>query len=504
MINENKIGMFSLAGKESRGKYNILKSFNKIKPNKRNTISRGFSYYPDKEFFNQLKGKDEINTEEILKGANFDINEIRKAIKNNNIYYKGEEKNVTPNMNETKNKNLLKTNYSEENKKIELMSKTQLFKGRKYKYYNEHIQRINRYKKEGIFKKILSQQETSYSPRFDYIHKRIFTGPKWNKLTGRKNLFEPAKNKQKMNLSISSEKEISKRIKKITERNLKKNNYLIKAKTAFSIKCINSMTKTQLTTNKNNKTNFTTNEFYSYLENTDKNNIIQPSDSKRKFLSILKLKPNNRTLKINTLRNKKNDTSIKKRDHIPGLEFNRYLDLEKIERKKKRLQKVAISKIIYVPNYSYVEGNIKSFVNYNIKKNTLNKKPKEFNGINASEFIYDPSSTFEKIYGYKMKSAPKFQQTVERPDDINLPTYMKGFYSRMGIEFSNEKTLKMNNYENAKIYRSQSNFEQPKNKYNSLRKVCYEGDKVLDVSKIKQDFDSIKKKFDNIKIINYD
>ena len=123
----------------------------------------------------------------------------------------------------------------------------------------------------------------------------------------------------------------------------------------------------------------------------------------------------------------------------------------------------------------------------------------------SSEFLYDPSRTFEKIYGNKMRSVPKFQKISEKPNEINLPTFMKGVYSRLGIQFNSEKTLKMNNYENGKMYRSQSSFgRKESNKYKIFRKVRYESDKALDVNKIQQDLDTIKKKFNNIKVINYD
>ena len=323
MINE-EIEILSLAGKESGGKYNI----NKTKTIKKNLSSKDFTYYPDKEYFNSLKGKKQFNPEEILRETDFDINKIKKSIQENNIYYNDEEKNnytnKINNIKESRNKNMLKTyiNNSQEN--------NQLFKGKKYKYYNEHIQRIKRYKEDGIFAKILSQQESLYSPHFDYIFKKIYSGPKWDKLTGREDLFKPVKKKPNININISTEKKIKKRIKKIKERNKNKNIYLKKAKNIFSTKINNN---TLFSNINNNKTNFTTNELHSSLENTDKNNIlfnnILSIDNNKTFLEknkILKLKSNKKTLKLKT---KKNDIFLNKIDHIPGPDFNRYLDLEK-------------------------------------------------------------------------------------------------------------------------------------------------------------------------------
>lgn len=539
MINVEELGIFSIAGKDSEDKYNILRSFNKIKNHRRNS-KYSDAYYPDKEYIEILNGKNPTYSGDIVKETNFDIEEIKQGIKSNNIYYKEDKnKNKITKIQESRNKGIMTGNNSNKNNKIELVNKSHLFKGKKYKYYNEHIKRINKYKQYGLYNKILSQQETSYSPHLDFIYKKIFTGPKWDKLTGRSDLIKLDKNKQGINVSTSTENKISKRIKKINEKNYRnKNLFFTKVKTVNSAKNINSnsMLKTQISTGKNFntiisnsnniKTNLTTNELlHSSKENTEiNNNIIIALDFKKNSLflennktffdknNILLIKPNNFTInsnifqiqnKLQTQKNK--NIPIKKQNYLPGPDFNRYLDLEKIERKKKRLQKVPITKIILTPNYSAIDGNIKSFVNYKIKKNTLNKKPKEFIGINSSEFLYDPSRTFEKIYGNKMRSVPKFQKISEKPNEINLPTFMKGVYSRLGIQFNSEKTLKMNNYENGKMYRSQSSFgRKESNKYKIFRKVRYESDKALDVNKIQQDLDTIKKKFNNIKVINYD
>ena len=539
MINVEELGIFSIAGKDSEDKYNILRSFNKIKNHRRNS-KYSDAYYPDKEYIEILNGKNPTYSGDIVKETNFDIEEIKQGIKSNNIYYKEDKnKNKITKIQESRNKGIMTGNNSNKNNKIELVNKSHLFKGKKYKYYNEHIKRINKYKQYGLYNKILSQQETSYSRHLDFIYKKIFTGPKWDKLTGRSDLIKLDKNKQGINVSTSTENKISKRIKKINEKNYRnKNLFFTKVKTVNSAKNINSnsMLKTQISTGKNFntiisnsnniKTNLTTNELlHSSKENTEiNNNIIIALDFKKNSLflennktffdknNILLIKPNSFTInsnifqiqnKLQTQKNK--NIPIKKQNYLPGPDFNRYLDLEKIERKKKRLQKVPITKIILTPNYSAIDGNIKSFVNYKIKKNTLNKKPKEFIGINSSEFLYDPSRTFEKIYGNKMRSVPKFQKISEKPNEINLPTFMKGVYSRLGIQFNSEKTLKMNNYENGKMYRSQSSFgRKESNKYKIFRKVRYESDKALDVNKIQQDLDTIKKKFNNIKVINYD
>jgi len=301
MINVEELGIFSIAGKDSEDKYNILRSFNKIKNRRRNS-KYSDAYYPDKEYIEILNGKNPTYSGDIVKETNFDIEEIKQGIKSNNIYYKEDKnKNKITKIQESRNKGIMTGNNSNKNNKIELVNKSHLFKGKNYKYYNEHIKRINKYKQYGLYNKILSQQETSYSPHLDFIYKKIFTGPKWDKLTGRSDLIKLDKNKRGINVSTSTENKISKRIKKINEKNYRnKNLFFTKVKTVNSAKNINSnsMLKTQISTGKNFntiisnsnniKTNLTTNELlHSSKENTEiNNNIIIALDFKKNSLFL--------------------------------------------------------------------------------------------------------------------------------------------------------------------------------------------------------------------------
>ena len=101
-----------------------------------------------------------------------------------------------------------------------------------------------------------------------------------------------------------------------------------------------------------------------------------------------------------------------------------------------------------------------------------------------------------------MKAVPEFIKMKERPSDINLPTYMKGFYSRLGLELPGEKSLKMNNYENGKMYKSRTILGFQK-KYQTLRSIYYEDDIEKNIDKIDRDLDVMKNKFKNIKYIDY-
>ena len=528
----DKIGMFSVAGIISGETFNLLKSFNKTKITKKNTINKN-SYYPDKEWLDFIKGKNRITSNDIIKETKFNIDEIKNQINKNNIYFKEEEKN---NKNKTlfkKNKNLkdsLNIINSKKHKKIEILNKKHLYQGKNYKYYNEHIKRLNKYKDEGIYKKLLSQKgNSSYNPNMDYIYKKILSGPKWDKLSGRKSLFKLNRsniNNNSINASTEDNYKNSKKNNtfKLKSGNKSRNISILnkKIKGVNSAKNINfkslvesgSKSKEKMnqifsSSNNNNNTNISTNNYInSPLTNLENDRIILTFDLKRNSLSINNnklLSYNNKLLiiKPNNILQRQSHTNIIKKEYLPGPDFKRYLDLEKLERKKKRLQKVALAKITLCPNYSSIEANPKSFVNYKTKSTILNKKPKIFNGINCSEFLYDPSKTFDKIYGYKMKAVPKFNKMMSRPFHTNLPSFMRGLNSRLGLELNSEKGLKMNNYENGKMYRSQSFFGEKKMSYNKIIKIRYEDDKELNKDKIEKDLDLIKKRFKNIEPYDY-
>ena len=495
---EDNIGIFSKVGIASEDKYNIPKNFNIIKIHKK--ISRyKDNFYPDKDWLDKLRGKNNISPKEIKKETNFDFEELKEEIKKNNIYYKEEQ--------EKKNK-IIKDNLDKENINKEMNNKKLLFKGKKYKYYNEHIKRINKYQNEGIYKTMLKQQETSYLPKMDFIYKKIISGPKWETLCSR-DLFNLNKLNENKTINITCiNNNKNNKIKKIKSRNTKHTN--IKLITKKNNTDIVNQFITNINNNNNNTNISTNNPYHSSLNNNNiknnSNNIILTFDTKKNSLSLSDERaftPKDKLLIINPTKillkpNNSVKNFLKKTKYANWPDFKRSLDLEKIERKKKRLQKVPLSKIDLIPNFSYIEGNIKSFVNYKIKKIPL-KRTKKFIGINSSEVLYDPTKTYEKIYGNKMRSVPLFFKMKSRPSDINLPSFMKGMYSRLGLEISNDKTLKMNNYINSKMYRSQNFFGVRNNIYRKIKKIKYENDKELDKFKINKDLDFMIKQFNKIK-----
>ena len=507
MSYEEKVGIFSRAGMVSRETYNIINSFHKLNSHSKNSKYKD-NFYPDKDWLDRLRGINRLNPYEIVKETNFDFEELKQEINNNNLYMKEEEKEKKKSKEKSKQlkeNNELNSIFLKQSGKIDILKKRHIFESQKYKYYNEHIKRINKLKND-FNGNNLEKHQTSYNPKREFIYKKILTGPKWEKLTDR-DVFNLNKLYKNYRINISADD----KNKKIKNNNNQKNRNIKKVhkkmSLTHSIKMNNNIDLiNQILTNINNNTNYTTNaHLHSSMDNKNNNNKIiltlalknksSLNDTNNQFFII---KPEN------ILLNKNNSTNnIIRKEYLHGPDFKGYLDLEKVERRKKRLQKYPLAKITLSPNYSAIEANIKSFVRYQTKNVILIKKPRIFNGINSSEFLYDASKTFDKIYGNKMRAVPKFQKMMARPKDSNLPSFMNGLYSRLGLELESEKTLKMNNYENSKMYKSQSFFtKKKKNKF--FRKIGYEKDVEKNKDKIMKDFNFLKKKFDKIKYIEYD
>ena len=476
-------GSFSKAGIVSEDKFNILEEFKKIK-NKKNNYYHD-SYHPDKEWQESLLKKEIINPSEIIKGCKFNIDELKSEIKKRNIYYKDEfPKKMNKNLN-TKNKKDKKIKRNLKKKNI----------NRKYKYHDLHMKRIQKYKKEGLYDKILIQQESTYYPKLDFVYKKIESGPKWEKLAGRGKLFDfdnkkihsismdSMNYKDKNNFNISLKKIIVPKI--IYNRNKKIN----PTKRLESTKYFNNMAKSTCNYSKENV--FNNHNYISSISdnmNINNKNLFSFNRNKeRKDFKKLILKNPKRTL-----------LSIHRCKSV--IDFGKYMDYEKQQKKIERNHENNRIRDVLYPNYSYIEGEAKTFVKYNNKNNNNKGKNKtiKFEGINSNELLYDANYTFEKIYGNKIRAVPIFHKMMARPNDINLPSYMKGLYSRMGLLLVNEKTLQMNNHENAKMYNFDGDFNPKKSQNYFVRKVIFEDEVDKDKNKIGKDFELMKKKFDKI------
>ena len=477
-------GLFSNAGIVSASQYNIFDEFKRAQDKTKHKFIQD-SFLPDKEWEENLTKEEILNPKELLKGCNFNIDELKSEINKNNFYYKDDIHKSIKN-----EKKKLKKNLSTPNKNMNL-------KKNKYEYHDLHMQKIENYKKEGIYQRMKNQQLADYSPNFDYIHKRLVSGPTWNKLSGRDMLLHKDDKKTNLiNIKLYKAKnrnlsEITKPINKIinTNKNAKDRKNMIN-----SAKFINQKlyrTQNNIKYNKIKSLSYSNyindNEKTSSFFNPNKNKNKNKKEGISSSSSLLILKNPNR-----------NGLTKKKYRYVP--DFDKYIDIEKLNKKVRRNKEAQRIREILNPNYSYVKEKVKTLAKYYKKSKNINGKNKriEFKGINTNDLLYDACHTYDIICGNKCKSAPKFQKMIAREDDINLPTYMKGMFNRIGLELSTEKTLKMNNCENAKIYSFKGLFNH-KNKNNTFKRIYFEDEICDDKNKIQKDLELIKSRFKNIK-----
>ena len=473
-------GLFSNAGIISANQYNIFDEFKKVQDKTKHRFFQD-SFLPDKEWEESLTKEEKLNPHDLLKECKFNVDELKSEIKNNNIYYKDDI------LKSKKEKKKLKKNLSASNENMNL-------KRSKYEYHDLHMQKIEKYKKEGIYQRMKNQQVADYSPNLDYIHKRLVSGPQWNKLSGR-DILLPKDNKKIKLININLYKTKSKNARDSTKpiNKILNNNKNIKNRKNKNNSAKSINTKLYRT---HNKIKYDKMKNLSYSNNINDNEKTSSFFNQNKYIKGI----NSSSSNLLILKNPNRTTLIKKRyRYVP--DFDKYIDLEKLNKKVRRNKQVQRLRDILNPNYSAVKEKIKTLAIYYKKSKIINGKNKKivFEGINTNDLLYDACHTYDLICGNKCKSAPKFQKMSARPNDINLPTYMKGLNSRIGLELGTEKTLKMNNYENAKIYSFKGYFNPDNKKYNSFKRIYFEDEINDNKNKIQKDLDLIKRRFKNIR-----
>ena len=490
-------GIFSNVGKVSAKHYNIFGLFKNSKNKSKNKFIQD-NFLPDKEWEENLTKEEAINKNEILNGCKFNTDELNSEIKNNNIYYKGEISKGKKNEKKINNRSSSQNNKDSKNSKIIK---------KKFKYHDSHMQKIEKYKKEGFFQKMNNQQDAFYYPNLDFIKERIISGPQWKKLTGREELLDPDNNKINsvyMTIYKNKNNKYNNRLgnnNKTMSNNICpkiykcKNNKILKNK-VNSAKFFNSTTKSLGTFSRINN----------IKNNNNKNNYLSSSYNLKDNIKTISCNQSNyknqNQKELNSLFILKNPRKsiLNKEKYKSVPDFDKYIDNNKLKNKVRRNRQITRLRVILHPNYSSIEERVKTLAKYYKKSRNINEKNKkiEFNGISSNELLYDACGTFDKIYGNKFKSVPKFKKMTSRPNDINLPTYMKGLYNRLGIELNTDKTLQMNNYEKSKLYNFEGYFNNKNNKYNYLKRVYFEDEINNEKNKIQKDLDLMKTKFKNL------
>ena len=499
-------GTFSMAGRDSAEKFNIVAEANKAEEKEKNKYFKYF-FSPDVEWENE---HDDIDNENLEKECKLNINDIKKDIKFSLDYLKN--KSLKSPTNKTSNSKLIKKKYNikslnNKNQKKKLFRK--IFQSFKYKYHNLHLAKLERYKKAGIIEKMNIQQEPIYNPKMSYIYQKMSIGPPWSKLSGRgKNLFE--QENYVTNLSYNDEYSSKSNIKgfidmaKQTQRNGFPKNGDIRQRCEKKFEPLKK-------SNINKKNLFS--KFYKTA--TVQNNSLSPfklsliPDDKKNYqekstpLSENKTTRNKykyKTVNINDdIKNNKKVYTYRSQS-VP--DFNSYLSREQLDKLFKKQDRITNG--VLFPNYNSIEERVKMMVIYS--KETyckLKNSKKEFKGISSDE-VYNANETFEKIYGNKLRAVPLFQKMKSRPDDNNLPFFLNGLTNRMSYYFSTDKSLKMNSYSNSKLYNLCNELNGEKNKYknahlNAVRKsLGFDSDNHYNKNKIEKELEIKSKQFNDL------
>ena len=110
---------------------------------------------------------------------------------------------------------------------------------------------------------------------------------------------------------------------------------------------------------------------------------------------------------------------------------------------------------IYYPNYDSVMERTKMMVLYENKQNRQEKRKNynenKFKGLNSTDY-FGSIDAFDKFSIKKPKFVLKFEKMTPRPQDKNLPSFMKELYNRLGTNIMTDKSLKLNNYSNGESH----------------------------------------------------
>ena len=336
---------------------------------------------------------------------------------------------------------LLMTNFDKfkiKKKKVNKETLSPFYNKIKYKYHNIHLNKLKLSK--NMKKK--QKNEPIYRPKLEYIYNKLFTGPDWKVISGRKNkLFEES--------GHSLDKFYDSQLNTFHET---RNCFITMSKQTRRNSNLFSNDLRSRHESKFIPVNSTKNSLYKNLKKI----IISRSPLSRDNPDII----NKKKVSIKSIKNYSNfkiyypiTPSVKKINSVP--DFKRYIGRYN-EHKHPNKKIKASNEGIYYPKYNIIQEKPKMMVFYKLQKNQENEKNKihnlnKFKGLATSD-IFNVSDAFDKYKLYKTRIAPQFEKMISRPYDKSLPSFMKGLHNRIGADIMTDKSLKLNNYSNGESY----------------------------------------------------
>ena len=309
----------------------------------------------------------------------------------------------------------------------------------KYKYHQIHLERIKNLKTSQFFDE--NQKQISYYPNYDFIKSKIISGPKWNKMTGRKKEKELILNKsfkdflEKIKLKHEKKKKYLKKLKKIK---LKKNSSSIN----FAPKLQKLQEKIKLCTKfereKNKKTEKKTpikivkklNSSFPEFRTSEKI-LLQENDINNKNLqNIFNLETSiNNISKINKRKSLKTDTKIFRNNDKIGLNYEQIKMINSFKSNKNNFKEKIKKPIIKLKNGSNEKNKLIKIEN--TKEDTSNKKDANNTEINL----------IKKSFNYFINKS-KIKKLNN--DDNSKTNNYKSFYLNCPRIIKNQEFYKLN------------------------------------------------------------
>ena len=288
------------------------------------------------------------------------------------------------------------------------------------KYHNKHM-------KEGDKRKKIAEPPcTSYHPKYSFIWSRTITGPKWKILRGRDKKPLPVDTKDfyihnSEGMQLTSKCFIN--MKKQTQRGefTEAKDVRIRTDKPYGYKTTKS--SPQITSNSTKSSN------------------IEPYLSEGSTNSI------NKNKKI----------------HINVPDFRTTISREQVE----KIKGVKGFPMAFIqPNFAIRWERPKTMAVYDMPKKNKPRN-KQIIGIDSS-INFDPNKIIDKVNNHVPSTVPNFDMMTSRPNKPGpLPSFMQKMYTRESAYCMTEKSLKENNYPNAKFMSATTSFW-PKRSYNRI------------------------------------
>ena len=455
---KNMHGSFSIIGKISAEKYQVIMNKEKYLSGKEPKLKKNFLLSEEEE-------KEKINFRSKDEPDPF---------------------NLPPNYEQEKHKKLI---FNQRKELCDPHYSNPLNKYEKWKYHQFH-HKIESEKEHFV---LLGPNCTKYSPKYDKIYPRSISGLKWNVETTKRRKIKKNKNnddknndKNKKNNSKDNEEELYEEdeiegdfytkhgdlepenifiiLKKQTMRppNTIDHDTRIRRDKAFITESDldnNILLDTELTTTGNTSiTSTLPNKQTSLKKTKNKQNkqnkqnkfpLLKPSFNKKNSNNTSSFSNNNKSKSSNNTKN--NSSNLL--NSIKGPDFNKYISratLDFISRDKEPIRP------FFVPDYSYTIPRLINAVNYSqsLKKTSVQSRMK---GL-TENVVWDPDKVYYKVSKHKEPSALNFNLMVSRPNEGNLPSYMIRKFDRNSLYDFTDKSLKLNKFSDGKFMTDYSSF----------------------------------------------